>query len=194
MHRRLHILKVLELMGCKDEHEHSVRRLPHIDIRHQVECANEIGTGSMQHIENVFLKGIKAWILVLVLNPNRLKCDANMKMSFSIQSAVADIEVPMPHTELEAEDRAQFVSIPLDILSTIPTTIRDVLECERRYTSMDARKLLVPLADVPQAYVASPLKLSNNYALRLLFQAKVDRLYLTHGVRLQEYCETSRVL
>ena len=28
-----HILKVLELMGCKDEHEHSVRRLPHIDIR-----------------------------------------------------------------------------------------------------------------------------------------------------------------
>ena len=191
MYRRLHILKVLELMGCKDEHEHSVWRLPHIDIRHQVECANEIGTGSMQHIENVFLKGIKAWILVLVLNPNS---DADMKMSFSIQSAVAAIEVPVQHTELEAEDRAQFVSIPLDILSTIPTTIRDVLECERRYTSMDARKLLVPLADVPQAYVASLLKLSNNYALRLLFQAKVDRLYLTHGVRLQEYCEThSRV-
>ena len=59
---------------------------------------------------------------------------------------------------------------------------------------MDARKLLVPLADVPQAYVASLLKISNNYALRLLFQAKVDRLYLTCGVKLQEYCEThSRV-
>ena len=56
---------------------------------------------------------------------------------------------------------------------------------------MDARKLLVPLADVP---VASLLKISNNYALRLLFQAKVDRLYLTCGVKLQEYCEThSRV-
>ena len=55
---------------------------------------------------------------------------------------------------------------------------------------MDARKLLVLLADVPQAYVASLLKISNNYALCLLPQAKVDRLYLTHGVRLQEYCES----
>ena len=59
MHRRQYILKVLELMGCKDEHEHSVRRLPHIDIRHQVESANEIGAGSMQRIENVFLKGTR---------------------------------------------------------------------------------------------------------------------------------------
>ncbi|KAL5475612.1 hypothetical protein EMCRGX_G025445 [Ephydatia muelleri] len=125
-----HILKVLELMDGKDEHEHSVRRLPHIDIRHQVECANEIGAGT-----------------------------------------VAAMEVPVQHTELEAEDHAQFVSIPLD--STILTTIRDVLKCICRITL---------------------LKLSDNYALRLLFQAKVDRLYLTHGVRLEEYCEThSRV-
>ena len=83
-----HILKVLELMGCKDEHEHSVRRLPHIDIRYQVECANEISAGSMQRIENVFLKGIKAWICLLLPNL-RLKCDEDMKMSFSIQSTVA---------------------------------------------------------------------------------------------------------
>ena len=186
-----HILKVLELTGCNDEHECSVRRLPHIDIRYQVQCANEIDAGSMKRIENVFLKGIKAWICMLLPNL-RLKCDADMKMSFSIQSAMADIDVPVH--EHEAEDHASFVSIPLDILSTIPTNIRDLLKCERRYTSMDARKLLVPLADVPQAYVASLLKLSNNYALRLLFQAKVDRLYITHGVRLQEYCEThSRV-
>ena len=40
------------------------------------------------------------------------------------------------------------------------------------------------------ADVASLLKLSNNYALRLLFQAKLDRLYLTNGLRLQEYWET----
>ena len=94
-------------------------------------------------------------------------------------SAMAAIEVPV--IEKEAQSEASFVSIPVDVLSTIPTTIRDVLKCERRYTSMDARKLLVPLADVPQAYVASLLKISNNYALRLLFQAKVDRLYLTSG-------------
>eukprot|EP00731_Ephydatia_muelleri_P037012 Em0376g7a len=145
----------------------------------------------MKRIENVFLKGIKAWISMLLPNL-RLKCEADMKISFSIQSAMAAIEVPV--IDKEAQNKASFVSIPVDILSTIPTTIRDVLKCERRYTSMDARKLLVPLADVPQAYVASLLKISNNYVLHLLFQAKVDRLYLTCGVKLQEYCEThSRV-
>ena len=96
-----------------------------------------------------------------MLLPNlMLKCDADMKMSFSIQPPVAAIEVPVQHTE----DPVPFASIPLDILATIPTTIRDVLKCENRYTctSIDARKLLVPLADVPQAYVASLLKLCNN--------------------------------
>ena len=186
-----HVLQVLELMGCTDGHEHSVRRLPHIDIRYQLHDANDIDADSMKRIENVFLIGIKAWISMLLPNL-RLKCEADMKMSFSIQSAMAAIEVPV--IEKEAQNKASFVSIPVDILSTIPTTIRDVLKCERRYTSMDARKLLVPLADVPQAYVASLLKISNNYALRLLFQAKVGRLYLTCGVKLQEYCEThSRV-
>ena len=186
-----HVLQVLELMGCTDGHEHSVRRLPHIDIRYQLHDANDIDADSMKRIENVFLIGIKAWISMLLPNL-RLKCEADMKMSFSIQSAMAAIEVPV--IEKEAQNKASFVSIPVDILSIIPTTIRDVLKCERRYTSMDARKLLVPLADVPQAYVASLLKISNNYALRLLFQAKVGRLYLTCGVKLQEYCEThSRV-
>ena len=28
-----------ELMGCTDEHEHNVRRLPHIDIRYQLHDA-----------------------------------------------------------------------------------------------------------------------------------------------------------
>ena len=186
-----HVLQVLELMGCTDGHEHSVRQLPHIDIRYQLHNANDIDADSMKRIENVFLKGIKAWISMLLPNL-RLKCEADMKISFSIQSAMAAIEVPV--IDKEAQNKASFVSIPVDILSTIPTTIRDVLKCERRYTSMDARKLLVPLADVPQAYVASLLKISNNYVLHLLFQAKVDRLYLTCGVKLQEYCEThSRV-
>ena len=72
-------------MGCTDGHEHSVRRLPHIDIRYQLHDANDIDADSMKRIENVFLKGIKAWISMLLPNL-RLKCEADMKMSFSIQS------------------------------------------------------------------------------------------------------------
>ena len=40
---------------------------------------------------------------------------------------------------------------------------------------------------MPQAYIASLLTISNNYARRLHFQAKVDKLYLTEGVALQGY-------
>ena len=65
---QVHILKVLELMGCDGEHERSVRRLPHIDIRHQEQIANELHAGSMKRIENVFLRGIKAWISMLLPN------------------------------------------------------------------------------------------------------------------------------
>ena len=65
-------------------------RLPHIDIRQEVECANEFDTGSMQRIENVFLRGINAWICMLLPNL-KVKCDADMRMSSSIQSAVAAI-------------------------------------------------------------------------------------------------------
>ena len=54
-------------------------------------------------------------------------------------------------------------------------------------TSIDARTLLVPLADVPQSYIASFLKIRNSYAGCLHFQAKVDKLYLTEGLALQDY-------
>ena len=40
---------------------------------------------------------------------------------------------------------------------------------------------------MPSEYLASLLRISNSYAKRLSFQAKVDQLYLTHGVKLQEY-------
>ena len=61
-----HILDVLELMGCK-EHESSVRRLPHIDNRCQVVNASEadIDATAMQRVDNVFLRGVKAWIHLL---------------------------------------------------------------------------------------------------------------------------------
>ena len=57
-------------------------------------------------------------------------------------------------------------SIPTQVLDTIPVTIRDMLKCKKpyTYTSIDARKLLVTLADVPQAYNASLLTISNKYA------------------------------
>ena len=62
-----------------------------------------------------------------------------------------------------------------------------MLKCKKPYTSIDARTLLVTLADVPQAYIASLLTISNKYAGSLHFQAKVDKLYITKGVTLQEY-------
>ena len=49
-----HILKVMGLMGCEDEYESRVRRLPHIDVRNQIEYASELDAASVQRIENVF--------------------------------------------------------------------------------------------------------------------------------------------
>ena len=188
-----HILKVMELMGCPhEEHESSVRRLPPINIRREVLGLSEIPVASMQRIDNVFWRGIKAWAHMLLPNL-RLKCDGDLKMSYKIWSAAEATEEQPPKAVPEVKEDP-LVSVPSDILATIPNTIRDVLKREKRYTSIDARKLLVPLAHMPRADVASLLTISNKYAGRLLFQAKVDRLYLTHGVRLQEYHEThSRV-
>ena len=48
---------------------------------------------------------------------------------------------------------------------------------------------------MPQAYIASLLTISNKYAGSLHFQAKVDKLYITKGVTLQEYRHSrSRVI
>ncbi|KAL5518063.1 hypothetical protein EMCRGX_G003735 [Ephydatia muelleri] len=81
-----HILDVLELMGCK-EHESSVRRLPHIDNRCQVVNASEadIDATAMQRVDNVFLRGVKAWIHLLLPNL-KLKCDSKLKAVCSIMS------------------------------------------------------------------------------------------------------------
>lgn len=49
-----HILKVMELMGCDEGYESSVRRLPHIDIRREVQCASEIDTAGLNRVANVF--------------------------------------------------------------------------------------------------------------------------------------------
>ena len=55
-------------------------------------------------------------------------------------------------------------SISIEVLNTIPNAIRDMLKHERRYTTITARKLLVPLADLPLTQVASLLTISKNYA------------------------------
>ena len=62
-----------------------MQRLPHIDIRREVQSASEIDTAGMNRIENVFWKGVKS--LALMLLPNlRLKSDGELKMACSIQS------------------------------------------------------------------------------------------------------------
>ena len=111
------------------------------------------------------------------------------KNAFSITSLLA----PMEETTQDEEgsevhlSSVPSASIPTQVLDTIPVTIRDMLKCKKPYTSIDARTLLVTLADVPQAYIASLLTISNQYAGSLHFQAKVDKLYITKGVTLQEY-------
>ena len=78
-------------------------------------------------------------------------------------------------------------------LATIPTTIRDILKAEKKkkqLKSNNARKLLVSFVDVPTAYVASLLTLSKDHAARVMFQAKIDKLYLTHGMNIQQFSKT----
>ena len=145
-----HILKVLELMDCEDGYESSVQRLPHIDVRRHVQYENELDAATIQRIDNVFRKGIKAWACML-LPHMKLIDDSNLKNAFSITSLLA----PMEELTLAKEGSEVHLSsvpsacIPTQVLDTIPITIRDVLKCKKPYTSLDAGTLLVPLADVP---------------------------------------------
>ena len=105
-----------------------------------------------------------------LLLPNlRLKND--LKKAFSLKSVVE-------YNEATSAD----ASLDRDSLVTIPSTIRDVLKGEKRYTISDARRALVTLADVPHAYVASLLSLGKDYAAELMFQAKLDTWFETSGV------------
>eukprot|EP00731_Ephydatia_muelleri_P021287 Em0013g1014a len=149
----------------------------------------------MHRVENVFWRGVKAWAHILLPNL-RLKADADLKTALSIKSVVAAIG---DSTEAEPIDGDQVssVAVPpldMDMLTTISTTIRDVLVHEKRYTSTNARRFLVLLASLPNAQVASILAISKSSAKGLLFQAKVNKLYLTRGVELEEHSGTqSRV-
>ena len=51
-------------------------------------------------------------------------------------------------------------SVEMGMLTTISDTIEDVLLHESWYMSTDARKLLVPLSNVPSEYLPSLLRIS----------------------------------
>ena len=143
----MYIPDVLELMGCK-EHESSVRRLPHIDARCQL-SETDIDAAAVQRIENIFLRSMKL--------PNlQLKCDNDLKIVCSIKSMTRQLIAGQATDEIEIddEDHVPSVATPIDIgmLSIMPNTIRDVLQHEWQYTSLDARKLPVPLSNVPTEY------------------------------------------
>ena len=87
----------------------------------------------------------------MLLPDLNLKCDSDIKIAFNIQSVAAPMEEPTV-----AEEGNEVIllpipssSIPTQMLDTMLITIRDVLKCKKPYTSIDARTLLVPLADVP---------------------------------------------
>ena len=48
----------------------------------------------------------------------------------------------------------------------------------------------MPLADAPRKYVASLLTLNLGYVNHIMFQAKVDKHYLSHGLNVHNYAET----
>ena len=185
------ILKALEAMGSLGD-ESSVGRLPSGEKRRQARSTNDLAQEVMNRIETVFVRGIKAWARMLVPNWN-LKSDAEIKKVFSLKS-LAPIEAVVGE-----ENRTVVPSVGIspsdgNMLTTMTSAIRDALKHVKRLTSTDARRLLVPLSDLPRAYVASLLTLNINYVKELMFQAKVDKLYLSHGLTLQTYSEThSRV-
>ena len=184
------ILKVLEAMGSKG-HETFVRRLPSVDIRQHMRSDDDVDISTMNRIEKVFVSGILAWARMLVPNWN-LKNHCEVKKVFSLKSILAPLDqLQVTETDFLSDDLPPSATT---MLISIISNIRDALKCEKRFTSLNARRLLVPLADAPRKYVASLLTLNLGYVKHIMFQAKVDKLYLSHGLNVQNYAETpSRV-
>ena len=118
-----------------------------------------------------------------MLLPN-LRLNEGSKKSFSLQ-ALADhgsTQIDMAGTSIHMDSQVQ---------TTIPTNIIDILKGEKLLTSYNSWMLLV---DVPITYVASLLSLNKDHAAKLMFQAKVDKSYLDHGIKIQHFSKTqSRV-
>ncbi|KAL5517271.1 hypothetical protein EMCRGX_G002784 [Ephydatia muelleri] len=131
----------------------------------------------MNRVQNVFWIGVKAWAHVLLPS---LRLNEGSKKAFSLQSLVGSPEIIENPVNMDAQ-----------VLATIPTTIRDILKAEKKQLkSNNARRLLVSFVDVPIAYVASLRSLSKDHAARVIFQAKIDKLYLSHGMNIQQFSKT----
>ena len=131
----------------------------------------------MNQIQNVFWIGVKVWTHVLLPN---LRLNEGSKKAFSLQPLVESPEMIENPVKMDAQ-----------VLATIPTPIRDILKAEKKQLkSYNARRLLVSFVDVPIAYVASLLTLSKDHAARVMFQAKIDKLYQTHGMGIQQFSKT----
>ena len=104
---------------------------------------------SMTRIQNVIWKGIKAWVHVCLILPNLRLNEGSKK--FSLQSLAGHGSTHMISTQ---------------VLTTIPTNIRDILKGEKLLTSYNSRMLLVTFVDVPISYVAYSLQLSLCFRLR----------------------------
>eukprot|EP00731_Ephydatia_muelleri_P032444 Em0023g951a len=134
--------------------------------------SSEIGNASMNRVQNVFWIGVKAWAHVLLPS---LRLDEGSKKAFSLQSLVGSPEMIENPVNMDAQ-----------VLATIPTTIRDILKAR----SNSNPTMLVSFVDVPIAYVTSLLSLRKDHAARVMFQAKIDRLYLSHGMNIQQFSKT----
>ena len=164
-----------------------MRRLPGVEIRQHMRSDDDIDISTMNRIEKVFISGILAWARMLVPNWN-LKSHHEVKKVFSLKSSLAPLD-PLQVTQTDFPSD----NFPLSdaiMLASITSNIRDALKCEKRFTSLNARRLLVLLADAPRKYVASLLTLNLGYVNHIMFQDKVDKLYLSHGLNLQNYAET----
>ena len=86
-----------------------------------------------------------------ILLPNlALNVEPSLTIVLSIKPVVAAVRET---TEAEPIDDDKVLSVAalqlVDMLTTVPTTIRDVLVHETHYTSANASRLLVPLAHLP---------------------------------------------
>ena len=121
----------------------------------------------MNRIETVFNRGIKAWARMLVPNWN-MKSDAEMKKVFSLKSILAPIEAVVGEENRTVVPLVGISPSDGNMFTTITSAIRDALKPVKRLTSTDARRLLVPLSDLPRPYVASLLTLNINYVKELM--------------------------
>ena len=132
-----------------------------------------------------------------MLVPNwNLRSHCEVKKVFSLKSILAPLDqlqvtqADFPSDDLPPSDATMLASITFNIrdgpppsdatmLASITSNIRDALKCEKHFTSLNARRLLVPLVDAPRKYVASLLTLNNGYVNHTMLQAKADKLHLS---------------